>query len=160
MQIFPSQIYVFWVLLIYSFHAPFHPSRQNTETPITEIPLHPGPCRKEPIIAPNAEECPVNTGSHTCARPPGMCPAGVPLPSLCTRKVEEKGLPRMAVRERSHFKCIWTCSGQADEPGLLEVEPGGKMIVSRAILRLRKRGSASQLEEQNAHVRAACISEK
>lgn len=97
MQIFPSQIYVFWVLLIYSFHAPFHPSSRNTETPIKVIRLHPGPRRKEPIIAPHAKECPMNTGPHMCA------PAGrVPSWRACVLPLHEGGGPclRMAVREK------------------------------------------------------------
>lgn len=73
-QISPSQIYVFWVLLIYSFHAPFHRGSQNTQTIAEVIPLHPGPCRKEPILAPHAKECSMNTGSHMRVHQLGLCP--------------------------------------------------------------------------------------
>lgn len=72
-QIFPSHIGVFWVLLIYSFHSPLHLGSQNTETPIKVIPLRPSPCRKEPIIVPHAEECSMNTGSRSCVHQPGVC---------------------------------------------------------------------------------------
>lgn len=64
---FPDSDYVFWVLLIYSFHAPFHPSSRNTKTPIKAIPLRPGPCRKGPIIAPMLRVSLMITGFHDCA---------------------------------------------------------------------------------------------
>lgn len=159
-QIFPSQIYVFWVLLIYSFHAPFHPSSRNTETPIKVIRLHPGPCRKGPIIAPHAKECPMNTGSHMCvpARPvPSWRAFALPLH-------EEGGGGRPAADggegEKATSNGFGPGAAKQMSPGLPEAEPGWKIIFTRASPRLRKRGYASKHQDQIAHLRASIILEQ
>lgn len=88
-------------LLIYSFHAPFRPGSQNTETPIKVIPLRPGPCKKEPLLLPVLRNVP-GTQAHTC---------------VCTSRagalpVLEEGARRACLRrevgEQSHFTWFLT----------------------------------------------------
>lgn len=84
------------------------------------IPLRPGPCRKEPIIVPPATERP-RSRAHTrvwvwvCSRP-GPVPSW---PAFALPGQEEGGggrPARLVVREKSHFRRMLICSGQADEP--------------------------------------------
>lgn len=78
-------------------------------------PLRPGPCRKEPITAPRATECPRVTGSHhVCAL--GTCPAGLHLPSPCRRKVEEEGLPADGGEGEKPLQMNVDLDCRADEP--------------------------------------------